>query len=121
MFAVALHPASGPNAQADHVIVLKKERTLQLLREGKVIKTYKIALGGDPVGPKARQGDHKTPKADTFSTFAMRTVSSTSLSTSPTRVFRTASRRGEKASRREAMSSFMGCPTVTVLLAPLIG
>lgn len=42
--------------------MLKKEHTLQLLSRGKVIKTYKVALGGDPVGPKARQGDHKTPE-----------------------------------------------------------
>ena len=41
---------------------MKKDRTLQLLNEGKVIKTYKVALGGDPMGPKARQGDHKTPE-----------------------------------------------------------
>jgi murein L,D-transpeptidase YafK len=47
---------------ADRVVVLKKERTLQLLSQGKVIKAYKIALGGDPVGPKTRQGDHKTPE-----------------------------------------------------------
>ncbi len=47
---------------ADRVVVLKKERTLQLLSQGKVIKTYKVALGGDPVGPKTRQGDHKTPE-----------------------------------------------------------
>jgi murein L,D-transpeptidase YafK len=47
---------------ADRVVVLKKERILQLLNAGKVIKTYKVALGGDPVGPKARQGDHKTPE-----------------------------------------------------------
>ncbi len=47
---------------ADRVLVLKKERTLQLLSHGKVIKTYKVALGGDPVGPKTRQGDHKTPE-----------------------------------------------------------
>lgn len=47
---------------ADRVVVLKKERTLQLLNHGKVIKIYKVALGGDPVGPKARQGDHKTPE-----------------------------------------------------------
>jgi hypothetical protein len=33
---------------ADRVVVLKKERTLQLLRQGKVMKTYKVALGGDP-------------------------------------------------------------------------
>jgi murein L,D-transpeptidase YafK len=44
------------------VVVLKGERTLQLLSQGKVIKTYKVALGGDPLGPKARQGDHKTPE-----------------------------------------------------------
>ena len=47
---------------ADHVVVRKKERTLELLSRGKVIKTYKVALGGDPVGPKTRQGDHKTPE-----------------------------------------------------------
>jgi murein L,D-transpeptidase YafK len=47
---------------ADRVVILKKERTLQLLNQGKVIKTYKVALGGDPVGPKTRQGDHKTPE-----------------------------------------------------------
>ena len=48
--------------RADRVLVLKKEHTLQLLSQGKVIKTYKVALGGDPVGPKTRQGDHKTPE-----------------------------------------------------------
>jgi len=33
-----------------------------LLKQGKVIKSYKVALGGNPVGPKTRQGDHKTPE-----------------------------------------------------------
>lgn len=47
---------------ADRVVVFKKERTLQLLSQGRVIKTYKVALGGDPVGAKTRQGDHKTPE-----------------------------------------------------------
>jgi len=47
---------------ADRVLVLKRERTLELLNHGKVVKTYKVALGGDPVGPKTRQGDHKTPE-----------------------------------------------------------
>lgn len=48
--------------RADRVVVLKKERTLELLSQGKVIKTYKVALGGDPVGPKTGHGDHKTPE-----------------------------------------------------------
>jgi murein L,D-transpeptidase YafK len=55
-------PAAGPALHADRVLVLKKERTLQLLSRGKVVKTYRIALGGDPIGPKSRQGDHKTPE-----------------------------------------------------------
>ena len=46
----------------DRVLVMKRELTLQLLSQGKVIKTYKVALGGDPVGPKTRQGDHRTPE-----------------------------------------------------------
>jgi murein L,D-transpeptidase YafK len=54
--------AAKPALHGDRVLVLKKEHTLQLLSQGKVIKTYKVALGGDPVGPKARQGDHKTPE-----------------------------------------------------------
>jgi murein L,D-transpeptidase YafK len=53
---------SAPALHADRVLVLKKDRTLQLLNHGKVLKTYKIALGGDPIGPKTRQGDHKTPE-----------------------------------------------------------
>ena len=57
---MAQSPQTVPHA--DHVVVLKKERTLELLSRGKVVKTYKVALGGDPVGPKTRQGDHKTPE-----------------------------------------------------------
>jgi len=50
------------NEQADKVLIEKKERRLTLLSKGEVIKTYKIALGGDPVGPKEWQGDNKTPE-----------------------------------------------------------
>lgn len=50
------------SAKADRVVVAKKDRTLTLLSQGKVLKTYKTALGGKPVGPKVRQGDHKTPE-----------------------------------------------------------
>ena len=47
---------------ADKVLIEKNERRLTLLSRGEVIKTYKIALGGNPVGPKERQGDNKTPE-----------------------------------------------------------
>jgi|SRR5436309_2336115 len=56
------HAVDKPALRADRVLVLKKERTLQLLSRGKVIKTYKVALGGEPIGAKTRQGDHKTPE-----------------------------------------------------------
>jgi len=40
-----------PTAHADRVVVSKKAHTLTLLDHGKVLKEYKGALGGDPVGP----------------------------------------------------------------------
>ena len=49
---------------ADRVVVIKSERVLRLYSEGKVIRSYKVALGGNPVGAKARQGDHKTPEGN---------------------------------------------------------
>ena len=48
--------------KADKVVVVKGQRTLTLQAQGKVIRTYKVALGGTPVGAKERQGDHKTPE-----------------------------------------------------------
>jgi murein L,D-transpeptidase YafK len=59
---MVVQSAANAMLRADHVVVLKKKRTLELLSHGKVIKTYKVALGGNPVGPKTRQGDHKTPE-----------------------------------------------------------
>ncbi len=47
---------------ADKVLIEKQARRLTLFSKGEVIKTYKIALGGNPVGPKERQGDNKTPE-----------------------------------------------------------
>jgi L,D-peptidoglycan transpeptidase YkuD (ErfK/YbiS/YcfS/YnhG family) len=47
---------------ADKILIEKKERRLTLISRGKVLKTYKIALGGNPIGPKERQGDNKTPE-----------------------------------------------------------
>lgn len=35
---------------------------MSLLDGTKVVKTYKVALGGHPEGAKDRQGDHKTPE-----------------------------------------------------------
>ena len=46
----------------DKVLIEKQTRRLTLFAKGEVVKTYKIALGGNPVGPKEREGDCKTPE-----------------------------------------------------------
>lgn len=62
LIMAALAQPAQTGSLADRVVVLKRERTLQLWSGGKIIKTYKVALGGDPVGAKTQQGDHKTPE-----------------------------------------------------------
>src|SRR5580698_9345148 len=49
---------------ADKVVVLKGERKLMLMKGDEVLKTYTVALGGNPVGGKVRQGDRKTPEGN---------------------------------------------------------
>ena len=46
----------------DKIVIGKKQRRLMLMSKGEVLKTYKIALGGNPDGPKERHGDNKTPE-----------------------------------------------------------
>ena len=61
--AVAASPLQAQEARlVDRVVVLKSRRLLELLQQGRVIKTYPIDLGRDPVGPKRRQGDNRTPE-----------------------------------------------------------
>jgi murein L,D-transpeptidase YafK len=54
-------PPLPPSAMADKVVVLKGYRRLLLMKGDEVLKTYIVSLG-DPVGPKVRQGDNKTPE-----------------------------------------------------------
>ncbi len=46
----------------DKILIEKKERRLTLLSRGEALRSYRIALGGNPEGPKERQGDNKTPE-----------------------------------------------------------
>lgn len=61
VLAVAVASAT-PLPEADRIVVHKSERTMELMHASTVIKTYKIALGGEPIGAKTRQGDHRTPE-----------------------------------------------------------
>lgn len=49
---------------ADLIVVRKAKREMLLLREGRPLRTYSIALGRTPIGPKRRQGDGKTPEGE---------------------------------------------------------
>jgi len=46
------------------VLISKKKRTLSLVAEGKVLKSYKAVLGQVPEGDKFMQGDLKTPEGN---------------------------------------------------------
>jgi murein L,D-transpeptidase YafK len=47
---------------ADQVLVVKSEHRLYLLRAGQPYRSYKVALGLNPVGHKEREGDFRTPE-----------------------------------------------------------
>jgi murein L,D-transpeptidase YafK len=61
-FAVQGFAATPTQPRADKIIILKSAHTMTLLRGDKVLKTYKVALGTVPIGPKRVEGDHKTPE-----------------------------------------------------------
>ncbi|MBS1803924.1 MAG: L,D-transpeptidase family protein [Acidobacteria bacterium] len=60
----ALQTASAAQRQdkAEAILILKKEHVMELLAGGKVIRTYKVALGQGGLPPKQREGDARTPE-----------------------------------------------------------
>ena len=59
------HRSSQParaSAPVEKILVLKSARQLQLISNGKPIRTYRISLGKQPKGPKTREGDKRTPE-----------------------------------------------------------
>jgi len=60
----AIRPATQtPVAiKADSILILKKDHVMELLAGGKVIRTYKVALGRGGLAAKEREGDGRTPE-----------------------------------------------------------
>ena len=58
---VSLLPSPGLPS-VDHLVVRKSQRRLYLMDGDKVVRSYKIALGLEPTGPKERDGDFRTPE-----------------------------------------------------------
>src|SRR5690242_12427174 len=48
--------------RADRIVVYKARREMLLLLGKSLLRTYKVALGRDPVGHKEREGDGRTPE-----------------------------------------------------------
>lgn len=68
---LCLSAVSGMNAaaefipeyeKADFLLVEKSERKLHLYKDGEILRSFDIALGLIPEGPKLREGDFKTPE-----------------------------------------------------------
>jgi murein L,D-transpeptidase YafK len=61
--SAAWPPPLAPAAErADEIHVVKHQRRMDLLRKGKVIRSYSIRLGDQPRGHKRQQGDERTPE-----------------------------------------------------------
>ena len=46
----------------DRIIVEKRDRKMHVLSNGRILKTYPIALGFSPEGHKEKEGDGRTPE-----------------------------------------------------------
>ena len=55
-------PARLAAGSADSIVVEKAARRLTLYVDGAAVRTYRVALGENPVGAKRARGDKKTPE-----------------------------------------------------------
>lgn len=51
-----------PGLKADLLVVDKSARRLSVYAHGTLLRSYRVSLGREPVGPKRRQGDRRTPE-----------------------------------------------------------
>jgi murein L,D-transpeptidase YafK len=54
--------AEPPQQLADRVVVRKSERRMYLMHRDSVLRSYRVALGLNPLGPKEQEGDSRTPE-----------------------------------------------------------
>ncbi|NLY59088.1 MAG: L,D-transpeptidase family protein [Gammaproteobacteria bacterium] len=46
----------------EQLLIHKQERRLEVISEGQIIRSYRIALGRQPLGHKQYRGDNRTPE-----------------------------------------------------------
>ena len=63
LMACSIHANAASLAQTvTYITVDKADRKLALWHGKTLLKTYRIALGGNPVGHKQQEGDSRTPE-----------------------------------------------------------
>ena len=82
-FAAHRSDSSTQSQKADSILILKKDHVMELIAGGKVIRTYKVALGQGGLAPKQREGDARTRKATTPSMPGSSIAPTTEPCTSP--------------------------------------
>lgn len=50
----------------DNILIIKSTRLMQLPHGEKTLKSYRIALGKNPIGPKLQEGDNRTPEGEYY-------------------------------------------------------
>lgn len=55
---------TGP--EVTRIVVFKGERKMHLFHHDKVLRSFDVALGGDPFGHKTQEGDGRTPEGEYF-------------------------------------------------------
>jgi murein L,D-transpeptidase YafK len=58
---------SLPSA-VDRLVIFKSERKLITVKAGRVVKSYRVALGQQPLGTKRCRGDNRTPEGEYYVT-----------------------------------------------------
>jgi len=61
-FVVDAHHATAGLPPVERVVVYKSRHIMQLLSGNEVVRSYKVALGRNPLGTKQRAGDCRTPE-----------------------------------------------------------
>ncbi|TAG29421.1 MAG: hypothetical protein EAZ40_02595 [Rhodobacterales bacterium] len=57
-------PPPPLTGQVDRIVIEKSARRMDLMQDGRVVRSYQIALGFAPTGDKDRQGDGRTPEGE---------------------------------------------------------
>lgn len=55
-------PPWADGVRVDRLVVRKSERTLTAYAGGREVRVFRVSLGWNPVGPKEREGDRRTPE-----------------------------------------------------------